>query len=331
MIPHFLSSPFSLPLAAIVAVTNISSSALWMQNGVTIAGGQGQGNRTNQLNNTGGICVDDSQAVLIADVHNHRVMKWKNEDTNGEVVAGGNGEGNGLNQLSKPSDILIDKRTNGLIICDRGNRRVVRWSRRQGTTEGKVLISNISCLGLAMDHDRNLYVSDVDQAAVRRYRIGSKHFSLVAGGQGNGSALNQLSHPAAIVVDRQQTVYVADKNNNRVMKWKKCATQGILVAEIERARSSLAKLRGPHGLFLDALETLYIADSLNQRVVRWPKGAQNGTVVVGGNGRGEGTNQFKGLTGLFIDRSGQLYVADRWNNRVQRFSIAGESRCCISV
>ncbi|CAF1682485.1 unnamed protein product, partial [Rotaria magnacalcarata] len=56
-------------------------------------------------------------------------MQWKNgHTTNGQVVAGGNGAGNGLNQLDRPADVLIDKETDSLIVCDRGNLRVVRWS-----------------------------------------------------------------------------------------------------------------------------------------------------------------------------------------------------------
>ncbi|CAF4298524.1 unnamed protein product, partial [Rotaria magnacalcarata] len=89
-------------------------------------------------------------------------MQLKNGDTtNGQVVAGGKGEGNELNQLYRPTDVLIDKETDSLIICDLGNRRVVRWSRRSGTTQGEILIDNIYCFGLAMDEQRYLYVSDV--------------------------------------------------------------------------------------------------------------------------------------------------------------------------
>ncbi|CAF4712768.1 unnamed protein product, partial [Rotaria socialis] len=88
-------------------------------------------------------------------------MEWKNGDTaNGQVVAGGKGRGDGLHQLDRPTDVLIDKETDSLIICDPENRRVVRWSRRSGTTQGEILIGNIDCNGVAMDEQRYLYVSD---------------------------------------------------------------------------------------------------------------------------------------------------------------------------
>ncbi|CAF1318530.1 unnamed protein product, partial [Rotaria magnacalcarata] len=92
-------------------------------------------------------------------------MQWKNGDTtNGQVVAGGNGAGRGLHQLYLPTDVVIDKETDSLIICDENNRRVVRWSRRSGTTQGEILIDKIACWGLAMDEQRYLYVSDYVQS-----------------------------------------------------------------------------------------------------------------------------------------------------------------------
>ncbi|CAF4788320.1 unnamed protein product, partial [Rotaria magnacalcarata] len=69
---------------------NIPANAKWAQNGVTIAGGNGQGGATNQLFYPHGLFVDDDQTVVIADYMNHRIMQWKNGDTtNGQVVAGG--------------------------------------------------------------------------------------------------------------------------------------------------------------------------------------------------------------------------------------------------
>ncbi|CAM4989258.1 unnamed protein product, partial [Rotaria socialis] len=120
---------------------NIPANATWKQNGVTIAGDNGEGGATNQLHRPFGLFVDDDQAVVIADFRNHRIMQWKNGDTtNGQVVAGGKGRGNGLHQLYGSTDVLIDKETDSLIICD--GIRVVRWSRHSGTTQGEILIDN---------------------------------------------------------------------------------------------------------------------------------------------------------------------------------------------
>ncbi|CAF1348264.1 unnamed protein product [Rotaria sordida] len=242
-------------------------------------------------------------------------------DTNGQVVAGGNGQGNRLDQLDRPADVLIDKETGSLFICDRWNRRVVRWSRRSGTTQGEILIDNIACCGLAMDDQRYLYISDTDKHEVRRYQIGDKNGTLVAGGNSRGVGLNQLNWPTYIFVDQQQTVYVSDDNNHRVMKWNKGAKEGVVVAGGQGEGNALTQLSYPNGLFVDTLGTIYVADSGNNRVMRWPKGAKQGTVIVGGNGLGAGANQFNWPIGLSFDRHDNLYVVDHWNHRVQRFSI----------
>ncbi|CAF1384083.1 unnamed protein product [Rotaria sordida] len=242
-------------------------------------------------------------------------------DKRGQVVAGGNGQGNRLDQLNRPSDVLIDKETDGFIICDGDNRRVVRWSRHSNTTQGEILINNTRCWGLAMDHQRYLYISDLDKREVRRYQIGDKNGTLVAGGNGKGAGVNQLDEPTYIFVDQQQAVYVSDDYNHRVMKWNKDAKEGIAVAGNQSEGNALTKLSYPNGLFVDTLGTIYVADTRNRRVMRWAKGAKQGTVIVGGNGGGKGANQLNDPVGLSFDRHGNLYVVDYGNHRVQRFLI----------
>ncbi|CAF1442752.1 unnamed protein product, partial [Rotaria sordida] len=197
---------------------------------MTVAGGHEWGSATNQLNEPEGLFVDDDQRIVIADSDNNRIIQWKMDDTNGQVVAGGNDKGNRLDQLNYPTDVLIDKETDSLIICDWLNRRVVRWSRHSGTAQGEILIDKIACWGLAMDDQRYLYISDVEKHEVRRYQIGDKNGTFVAGGNGIGAGLNQLDWPTYIFVDQQQTVYVSDNNNYRVMEWNKGAKEGIVVA-----------------------------------------------------------------------------------------------------
>ncbi|CAF4222660.1 unnamed protein product, partial [Rotaria magnacalcarata] len=57
---------------------NIRANAKWSQNGLTVAGGHGRSDATNQLNGPRDLFVDDDQTVVIADHENHRVMQWKN-------------------------------------------------------------------------------------------------------------------------------------------------------------------------------------------------------------------------------------------------------------
>ncbi|CAF3913558.1 unnamed protein product, partial [Rotaria sp. Silwood1] len=183
--------------------TDIDQKARWQQNGLTVAGGNRDGNGINQLSYPWGLYVDDDQTIYVADQFNHRIMEWKRGATSGQVVVGGNGKGSGTHQLSNPFDVIVDKETDSLIICDYSNNRVVRWPRRNGTS-GETIISNINC-------------------------VGAKQGIVVAGGQGKGNGLTQLSYPLGVVVDELGTVYVADEGNNRIMRWTKGATQGSVI------------------------------------------------------------------------------------------------------
>jgi hypothetical protein len=51
----------------------------------------------------------------------------------------------------------------------------------------------------------------------------------VAGGNGRGSALNQLDDPKGIFIDDDDTIYIADANNNRAMKWTPGVSSGLVV------------------------------------------------------------------------------------------------------
>ena len=279
------------------------------------------GNTLNRLCYPRSLFLDDNQTMFIADTNNHRILQWKMGDTDGKVVAGGRGTGKRLDQLCFPTDVLIDKETESLIICDQGNRQVVRWSCRSATTHGEVLFQNIYCRKLVMDDQRRLYISDAESHEVRRYEIGDKNGTLVAGGHGRGDSLSQFNMPADIFVDREYAVYVSDEENHRVMKWNKGATKGIVVAGGEGEGRALTQLSHPNGLFVDTLDTVYVIDSRNSRIMRWLKEETLGAVVVGGNREGEGANQFNGPLGLFVDRNGHLYVVDMRNHRIQRFAI----------
>ncbi|CAF1293556.1 unnamed protein product, partial [Didymodactylos carnosus] len=86
---------------------DIHPNARWQQNGLTVAGGNGEGNGINQLYHPWGLYVDDDdQTNYIADASNHRIVEWKWGATSGQVVAGGNGQGNGTHQLSDTDEVI---------------------------------------------------------------------------------------------------------------------------------------------------------------------------------------------------------------------------------
>jgi sugar lactone lactonase YvrE len=285
-----------------------------------VAGQNGRGTELDKLAYPSGLSVNDAETVYVTEWNNHRVVEWKYGATSGQVVAGGNGEGNRMNQLNCPTDVIIDKGRDGLIICDRVNKRVVRWPLRGGTS-GQTIISNIVCNGLAMDDHGFLYVSDTEQNHVKRWRLEDNSSTVVAGGNGKGNGLNQLNDPYYIFVDQDQSVYVSDNKNHRVMKWMKDAKEGIIVAGGRGQGNSLTQLSDPLGVIVDQLGNVYVADAGNARIIRWLKGGTQGSVIVGGNGEGKQANQLSRPNGLSFDRHGNLYVVEENNHRVQKFNI----------
>ncbi|CAF1102044.1 unnamed protein product [Adineta steineri] len=292
-----------------------------MNDSVIVAGSGKPGYLLKDLNHPRGFYIDGrDQSIFIADMNNHRIVKWKVNAMEGELVAGGHGSGDDMDQLYHPTDVILDKNKNFLIICDSSNARVVRWSLYNDKNQ-EVMISNVNCYGLAMDNNGDLYVSDEEKHEVKRWKQGEINGIIVAGGNGRGNKVNQLNSPYHIFVDNDYSVYIADFNNNRVMKWIKDATEGIVIAGGGDQTNKPYPLFRPWGVIVDHVGNIYVSDSEYNRVVRWLPDAIVDCIVVGGNGFGSGIHQMTVPTDLSFDRQGNLYVADTNNHRLQRFDI----------
>ena len=291
----------------------------WKKFASAIAGGNGKGDRLNQFNGTPGIFIDDQNHVIyVADFDNHRVMEWKLDANVARIVAGGNGQGNRLDQLNQPTDVKVDRENNDLLIADHGNRRVMRWSRHSNSPP-QIIIDDIDCSRLAMHEDGTLYVSDGKKHEVKRWKKGETQGTVVTGGNGEGTQLNQLDCPMFLFVDDDHTLYISDWENHRVMKWIEGAKEGIVVAGGNGPGHRLTQLSTPRGIIVDRFGQIYVADRDNHRVMRWREGEKEGTLVVGGNGKGSRNDQLFGPTGLSFDEEENLYVADWGNNRIEKF------------
>jgi DNA-binding beta-propeller fold protein YncE len=99
---------------------------------------------------------------------------------------------------------------------------------------------------------------------------GAKEGIVVAGGQGQGNSLTQLSNPWGIVVDKLGIVYVADYNNHRVMCWPRGATQGSVLVGGNGEGSRANQFIRPTGLSFDRQNNLYVVDNDNHRVQKFP-------------------------------------------------------------
>jgi hypothetical protein len=134
---------------------------------------------------------------------------------------------------------------------------------------------------------------------------------VVAGGNGIGTAANQLAKPAGVTVDGSGDVYVLD-GSNRVQKWAPGADSGITVAGGNGIGNNANQLNTASSIYLDITGNLYVADFGNDRIQKFPAGstsATNGVTVAGGNGPGPNANQLNGPNGICLDPLGNIYVS----------------------
>ncbi|CAF1210373.1 unnamed protein product [Adineta steineri] len=294
----------------------------YQQFGITVAGGNGNrnGQELNQLSSPYGMFIDNDKSIYIADCWNNRIVKWELNSNTGQIIAGENGKENQNNQLDGPTNIIFDKKNNCFIISEFFNQRVIRYFYKNQTNQ-QITNRNTYPFGLAIDENGFIYIADIHNHEVRRWKQGDEIGELVAGGNGQGNHLNQLNKPTFIFIDEYHSLYISDWNNHRVMKWKKDAKEGMIVAGGNGQGNSLKQLNHPEGVIVDHMGQIYVADRYNHRVMRWCEGEEEGEVIVGGNGYGNQSNQLNYPMGLSFDSEENLYVADSENDRIQKFKI----------
>ena len=144
--------------------------------GTVVAGGNGQGNGFNQLNDPSFIFVDDDHNLYISDWKNNRVIKWMKDAKEGIVVAGANGRGDQLTQLSHPQGVIVDQ-YGQIYVADCENNRVMRWY--EGENEGIIVVGGNgqgqksdqlnTPTGLSFDAEGNLYVADGGNHRIQKF------------------------------------------------------------------------------------------------------------------------------------------------------------------
>ena len=129
-----------------------------------MAGGNGQGNATNQLNGPEGIVYDAvSKSLLITNRQGHTVGRWTLGASSGTLVTGTPGvPGSSAAMLNSPLGITIDPMGN-IYVVDIGNGRVQLYMNgdSQGQTIAGTGLNGTALIGptyVRLDNQLNLYV-----------------------------------------------------------------------------------------------------------------------------------------------------------------------------
>ena len=135
---------------------------------------------------------------------------------------------------------------------------------------------------------------------------------IVAGGNGQGNQMNQLSYPKDVIIDKKNnSLIISDYGNRRIMEWSlenNTNTGQVIILNILC-----------YGLTIDKNGDIYVCDEQKHEVKRWKRGEKEGTLVAGGNGKGNLLNQFDEPTYIFVDDDLSLYVSDTENHRIMKW------------
>lgn len=171
--------------------------------------------------------------------------------------------------------------------------------------------------GIALDPAGDLYVSDMYNHRIQRWKPGATVGITAAGGNGYGNSPSQLEEPGKIDIDSQGNIYIADTGNNRIQKWEYGGLSGTTVAGGKGMGNELNQLNKPFGIAVDDKGTIYVSELGNHRVSMWKKGAPSGIVIAGGKGEGNAADQLAIPMGIAVNNKGDLFVADTYNHRIQ--------------
>ncbi|MEI6185059.1 MAG: choice-of-anchor Q domain-containing protein, partial [Bacteroidota bacterium] len=199
--------------------------------GITVAGGNGAGNATNQLNYPLGVYVDTSGNIYIADSRNHRVQKWKDGDSYGKTVAGNAAAvaGSTSNLLNNPTGIYVDV-ANNIYISDYLNNRIQKWASGaiNGTTVagGNGAGSGANQLNTPMSvwvnekNNNDVYIADAGNNRIQVWSAYTTAGYTIMGGNNSGSGLNQFNRVSGMVMSPDRsTVFACDEYNNRIVSY----------------------------------------------------------------------------------------------------------------
>ena len=236
--------------------------------GQIVAGGNGLGSHTNQLDRPTDVILDrQDKSLIIADSRNRRVLRWAREKNEYQEIIISDIECYGLAMHEDGS----------LYVSDCGKDEVRRWKKgeRRGTLvaggngKGNRLNQFDLPTHLFVDDDHTLYVSDRNNHRVIKWFKGANEGIVVAGGDIQGNLMTQLFRPQGVVVDQLGQVYVADCWNHRVMRWSPGIKEGTVIVGGHGKGEEANQLSCPVGLSLDVKGNLYVVDNGNSRIQKF--------------------------------------------------------------
>jgi len=225
----------------------------------------------------GGIAVDSSGTLFVADTNNHQIRKITPAGVVTTLAGSGlQGSANGTGiaaSFYQPTYLALDPSGN-LYVSDTSNHLIrkvtpagvvttVAGSGVQGSANGTgTSASFYQPKGIAVDFLGNVYVADSSNHLIRKIAPGGVVTTL-AGSSSYGSANGvgtaaSFYFPQDLAVDFSGNVYVADGSNRMI---RKITSTGVVT-------TLTASLSYPRAIAVDGSRTLYVADGGNHLILK---------------------------------------------------------------
>lgn len=264
-----------------------------------------------ELNGPGGVFVDASGNVFIADSDNSVIR---------EVVAG-----------------------TGDIVTVAGNALLGPGYSGDGAAATNAQLDSPE--GVFVDSAGNIFIADTNNSVIREVTAATDNITTVAGsvtlgpgyaGDGGPATSAQLNGPFGVFVDNAGNIFIADTSNSVIREVTassgNIATVAGSTSQCTQPATSCgdggpatsAQLNFPNAVFVDLSENIYIADTLDDRIREVT--ASNGTInTVAGSGTrgfaGDGaaatSAQLDTPFAVWVDLSGDIFIADTYNAAIR--------------
>ena len=191
--------------------------------------------------------------------------------------------------------------------CATWNQTGITIAGNQNGTTGTDLRSLNGPVGIFIDNNFTLYVSDRSNNRIVKYYANATSGILVAGNRTVGSSTSQLSSPRGVAVDQSGAIIVGDSLNYRIISF----PSGSIVGTVLTSNSSSSPLGQTRDLHIDVNNVIYVTDFDNSQVIKFYPNNAIGVVVAGGNGTGSTETQLSNPNGNTIDTN-QIVVCSRY-------------------
>ncbi|HTY87490.1 MAG TPA: hypothetical protein VMB80_08505 [Candidatus Acidoferrum sp.] len=321
----------------------------------------GTGNAA-RFNGPGGVAVDTSGNVYVADTGNHTIRKVTPVGANWVVttlagLGGSAGSANGTGSAARfyfPQDVAVDSADN-VYVADSLNDTIRKVTPAgavttlaglaftEGTSDGTGSAARFHFpLGVTVDSGGNVYVADTANATIRKVTSAGvvTTWAGLAGyrgtNDGTGNAA-RFSGAVGVTVDNAGNLYVADYMNNTIRQ----VTPARLVTTLAGGpgynagsadgTGNEAQFSYPYGVAVDSAGNVYVADTGNDTIreimpvgPNWVVTTIAGHPGVAGSANGTGTAaRFNGPYDVAVDSLGNLYVADDLNDTIRKVTPVG--------